>query len=659
MEILDNLNYYFYFIFIYPHNSTKGKIDIPVTDFYPQFMKISSQIKLTHDAYAGFYSAGLTMLNSKTMERFTMTRHTNNETVYTSSDDLTLMVQHEKDSQTGAIRVQTIFTNNSKENITLEMVDSFVISEVEGDKIHRFLSFWSAEGRHKVDNVIDLNLEPSWTHTAYRVEKFGNVGSMPIRKYFPFVAIEDSKTGNFTAVQLYSPASWQMEVIIQEDERVTLTGGIADRDFGQFTKTLKPGEIFITPKAYVATGNSLVDVCDKLVKSQHPDISPVDDHMGITFNEYCTSWGNPSEESMKKIADCIEGKGIDYLVIDAGWFIQGKGKWWDETGNWNYSQKLFPNGLKPVADYIKSKGMIPGIWYEFENVSPMCELFEKDEYLVKKDSRPLTVGDRRFLDMQKDIVKDHLNKMVIDNLKDAGFGYIKVDYNDTMGMGCDGPDGMGENLRQKVLATQDFFRKMKAQIPELVIENCSSGGHRLEPSFMELASMASFSDAHEITALPLIAAALQLLIKPEQSQIWAVLRKDDSPARLYYSLCATLFGRMGLSGDIYDISKDQWAILEEGIAFYKKAADIIKNGKTTLIHSTSKSNNNPSGGQLSIREYEGKCLVIYHRFENSKDVYDFIEDEEISLNLKEEKIFSSFGCADQDFSAKAFILDLN
>ena len=335
-----------------------------------------------------------------------MTRHTNNETVYTSSDDLTLMVQHEKDSQTGAIRVQTIFTNNSKENITLEMVDSFVISEVAGDKIHRFLSFWSAEGRHKVDNVIDLNLEPSWTHTAYRVEKFGNVGSMPIRKYFPFVAIEDSKTGNFTAVQLYSPASWQMEVIIQEDERVTLTGGIADRDFGQFTKTLKPGEIFITPKAYVATGNSLVDVCDKLVKSQHPDISPVDDHMGITSNEYCTTWGNPSEESMKKIADCIEGKGIDYLVIDAGWFIQGKGKWWDETGNWNYSQKLFPNGLKPVADYIKSKGMIPGIWYEFENVSPMCELFEKDEYLVKKDSRPLTVGDRRFLDMQKDIVKD-------------------------------------------------------------------------------------------------------------------------------------------------------------------------------------------------------------------------------------------------------------
>ncbi len=110
---------------------------------------------------------------------------------------------------------------------------------------------------------------------------------------------------------------------------------------------------------------------------------------------------------------------------------------------------------------------------------------------------PLTVGNVHFLDMEDPWVDAHLTKYVIDNLKENDFGYIKIDYNDTMGIGCDGPEGMGENLRNKVLATQKFFRKMKKEIPDLVIESCSSGGHRLEPSFMELASMASFSDAHE------------------------------------------------------------------------------------------------------------------------------------------------------------------
>ena len=623
-------------------------------------MKISSQIKLTKDAYAGFYSAGLTMLDSKTMERFELVSESENESLYKSTDGLEMKITRTADALTGAIFIQTEFVNNSDSEVSLEMLDSFVVSDIPGDRLHRFLSFWSAEGRHKVDDLVDLNMEQSWTHMAYRIEKFGNVGSMPVRKYFPFVAIENSVSGQFMAFQLYSPASWQIEVIVRENDNVTVAGGIADRDYGHFTKTIKPGERILSPKACMAQGDSLYDVCDKLVKAQNPDISPVDNDMGITFNEYCTTWGNPTEENMIKICDKLAGEDIKYLVMDSGWFIDGDYNWWDITGHWDYAPSRFPNGLKPMADYIRSKGMIPGIWYEFENVSPMCELFNKPEYLVMKDGCPLTVGDRRFLDMNNPDVIEHLSHKVIDTLKDNGFGYIKVDYNDTMGMGCDGPDGIGENLRQKVLGTQNFFKQMKAEIPELVIENCSSGGHRLEPSFMELASMASFSDAHEIAALPIIAASLQLLVKPEQSQIWAVLRADDSDARLYYSLCATLFGRMGLSGDIYDASEHQWDILREGMRFYKSAAHIIKNGKTTLIHNTSKSNNKPNGGQLVIRELGNTKLVVFHRFENSSDVFEFIQQENIldRENLLEgiRKANSCYGHADSDFSAMAWII---
>lgn len=66
-----------------------------------------------------------------------------------------------------------------------------------------------------------------------RVEKFGNTGSMPVRKYFPFLILEDSREQEFIGVQLYCPSSWQIELLCREDETLMVAGGIADRDFSK------------------------------------------------------------------------------------------------------------------------------------------------------------------------------------------------------------------------------------------------------------------------------------------------------------------------------------------------------------------------------------------------------------------------------------------
>ena len=262
--------------------------------------------------------------------------------------------------------------NGSREEISLEMLASIAVRGIRADRIHRLQSFWSAEGKLRTETVEELHLEPSWAKHGLRIEKFGNVGSMPVRKYFPFLALEDSQTGEFLGIQLYCASSWQMEILCREDETLTVTGGLADEDFGHWMKTLAPGESFDAPEAVMARGSSLCQVCDRLVKAQHPAISPTDDHMGIVFNEYCTTWGNPSLENIKRICDRIAGKGIQYLVIDSGWY--GKtGVWWNSVGDWDVNEERFPGGLKPVADYIRSRGMIPGIWFEPETLASECE----------------------------------------------------------------------------------------------------------------------------------------------------------------------------------------------------------------------------------------------------------------------------------------------
>ena len=149
----------------------------------------------------------------------------------------------------------------------------------------------------------------------------------------------------------------------------SVMGGIADRDFGQWMKRVLPGESFTTPDALIARGNSLADVCDKLIKAQRLNISPVDADMGIMFNEYCTSWGNPTIDSIKKLSDRLVGQGVKYLVIDSGWYGLPN-DWACSVGNWEINKDRFPNGLKEAADYIRSRGMIPGLWFEMEVCCP-------------------------------------------------------------------------------------------------------------------------------------------------------------------------------------------------------------------------------------------------------------------------------------------------
>ena len=105
-------------------------------------------------------------------------------------------------------------------------------------------------------------------------------------------------------------------------------------------------------------------------------------------------------------------------------------------------------------------------------------------------------------------------------LKECGFGYLKIDYNETIGIGCDGAESLGEGLRGHIEAVQAFMRRIRQELPDLVIENCSSGSQRTEPSMIALSSVTSFSDTHECVQIPIIAANMHRVILPRQNLVW-------------------------------------------------------------------------------------------------------------------------------------------
>ncbi len=589
------------------------------------------QIHARGDQLTSGYGNGHTLACTTATDamKYVSQKKDGNTIITTISDGNGRTVRHRVCREEGleALRVSAQFENTGAKPVTLNLLSSLNLSGItpftEGDAagalvLHRIRSMWSAEGRLQSETIEEAMLERSWTGHALRLCKFGQKGSMPVRDYFPFAALEDRMAGVTWAVQLACPSSWQIE-IRRKDDCLNMMASLADEDFGQWAKTVQPGETFDTPEAYITAGCGGVDeASQRLLTVQKRDMPRPENALPVMFNEYCTTWGNPTHENLRQIAECLDGRGFEYLVIDAGWYRKPGEGWSDCGGDWIPEEReMFPEGLKATADMIRSHGMKPGLWFEPETCARGSETYRREELLLKRFGTVIDTDNRRFLDMRKEETHRWLEERVTGLLRRCGFAYIKVDYNDCIGIGCDDPDSPGEGLRQNMQGTLRFFRRMREAIPDLVIENCSSGGHRLEPSLMAVSDMASFSDAHECPEIPIIAGALHRVILPAQSQIWAVLQAGDSLRRINYSLINTFLGVMCISGDVIHLSAEQWEKVTEGIGFYREVRHIIRDGRSAFHGEVSASWRHPEGWQAVVRQAGKETLAVIHAFGGS------------------------------------------
>ena len=537
-------------------------------------------------------------------------------------------IRHDEDEP--GLRITSTVRNLRPDEVDIELLTAFSIgglSPFAADdapgrlRLHRARMTWSAEARMVEDSFERLALERSWSGYSVACERFGTVGSMPVNGWHPYAAIEDREAGAVWAAQISSPGSWQMEVFRQKDF-AAFSGGGADWEFGHWRKRLASGAEHKSPEALVTVVHgSVSDAGQRLVRCLQTSLknSPaVEQDLPVIFNEWCTSWGNPTHENISALAARLAGSGVRYVVIDDGWAERPTSAGIQSNGDWVVNRTAFPGGLRLACDAIRAAGMIPGIWFEFEVCNPGSIAWNETAHHLHREGRVLQVGARRFWDFRDPWVHDYLNEKVVTLLRDNGFGYLKVDYNDTIGLGCDDADSLGEGLRQHLDGVQKFFRHLRKVLPDLVIENCSSGGHRLEPSFLELTSMGSFSDAHESEDIPIIAASLLHLIPAAQNQIWAVLRAADSRKRLTYSLAATFLGRMCLSGEIHSLSDDSWNFARGAVDLYRKLAPVIARGEWQRFGQWGEAWQHPRGAQ-AVRCYDQKCnrtFIVWHAFDN-------------------------------------------
>ena len=201
-----------------------------------------------------------------------------------------------------------------------------------------------------------------------------------------------------------------------------------------FRKWVKKGESFETPQVFTMVYNNQ-KTPDEILNTSIPDF--VRKYMGIRLTELKTkptfvynTWEpflkEINEKLVMELAKAAADAGMKEFIIDDGWQ--------DSYGDWGIDMKKFPNGLKPVFDYIKSLGMKPGLWVSIGSAAPSSKVYKThpEWFVLDKNGNPTSLhapDDKGkftacFGTGWYDYIKDILLKLSVD----YGLEYFKLDF---------------------------------------------------------------------------------------------------------------------------------------------------------------------------------------------------------------------------------------
>ena len=282
--------------------------------------------------------------------------------------------------------------------------------------------------------------------------------------------------------------------------------------------------------------------------------------------------GDPTEEKELPLIDAAAAAGCEYFVIDAGWYGEQNEDWWSTVGLWQPSKTRWPRGIRFVLDRIREKGMIPGLWLEPEVAGKRSALAAKpDSWFFMRHGQRVVKNGRLLLDFRNPEVRSYLDGVIERLVKEYGVGYIKMDYNtDTLEGTDQNADSFGQGLLEHNRAVLSWLDGLLDRYPELVIENCGSGGGRMDYGMLSHTQIQSCTDQEEYLRMPAIATGASAGVAPSQLALWSYPLKDADADQASFNMVNAMLLRIHQSGHLAALTPEAAANVKEGIRVYKE-----------------------------------------------------------------------------------------
>ncbi|WP_200811923.1 glycoside hydrolase family 36 protein [Streptomyces sp. 3213.3] len=485
----------------------------------------------------------------------------------------------------GFLRAGVRLVNEGVEPVRLESVTTLTLggisdpgTGVDGLTLHWADNSWLAECRWRRarfrDEVVALNRSAHGHEGRGCFDRYSQ-GSWSTGRHLPVAALTD-RDGGAWLCQIESSAGWRFETGEREGAAYVALFGPDDAHH-QWHQTLAPGEEFRTVPAVLVRAESggldaaFATLTDyrRAIRRDHPDHR----QLPVIYNDYMnTLMGDPTTERLLPLIEAAAGAGAEVFVIDAGWYDDDAQGWWDSVGAWEAAPARFPGGIQEVLDAIRKHGMTPGLWLEPEVVgvrSPLADSLPPEAFFRRGGLR-VTEHGRHHLDLRHPAARAHLDEVVDRLVGEWGVGYLKLDYNINIGPGTEhGTESAGAGLLGHHRAHLDWMAGLLDRHPQLVLENCGSGGLRMDYAQLAVAQLQSTSDQQDPLRYPPIAASAGTAAAPEQAAVWAYPQPDQSPDEIAFTLTGALLGRIHLSGFLNRMSDGQLGLVRSALSVYQ------------------------------------------------------------------------------------------
>lgn len=332
------------------------------------------------------------------------------------------------------------------------------------------------------------------TEQPLHIEPHGGRSS---EEAFPFFNLESEASRQGVMVAVGWTGTWFADLEKRDPSRLTLAAGMLNTDL-----YLYPGEQIRTPSVALMfwSGDRMNghNRFRRLVLAHHS--RKVD---GSPFYPLCSAFNyrdpQPCGEYSCLTADWAVAMVRRYSMfeltpdvfwLDAGWhtgagdFRHGK-SWANTTGNWTVDRERFPEGLKPVSDAVHETGAKFMVWFEPERVMKGTQwATEHKEWMLDTEWPEGSEQSTWYLfDLGNDAACDWLCKYYGDLIEENGIDYYRQDFN-MLPAGywrdADEPGRSGIKEIRHIENLYKFWDYLLDRFPGLLIDNCASGGKRLD-----------------------------------------------------------------------------------------------------------------------------------------------------------------------------------
>lgn len=479
-----------------------------------------------------------------------------------------------------AITRSVIVENHGKEGVYLEKAYSGCL-DME-DRNFQVVSLMGAWARERYIQRLPLG------YGRQRAASFRGESSHQEHPFMALVTPETTEdTGEVYAMNFVYSGNFIAQAEKDQFDSVRMVMGLHP---DEFCWKLEPGDTFTAPEVVMVYSDQGFGKMTRLfhrLYRNHLIRSPyLHKERPILINNWEATYFQFDEKKLLDIARESRKLGIEMMVMDDGWF--GK-RDTDESslGDWQVNEGKLKGGLKKLAEQVNDMGMKFGIWFEPEMVSPDSDLYRAHpDWAIQIPGRDITqVRQQYVLDLSRQEVVDGVYEMVAEILRNAPIAYVKWDMNRplcTLGSLGLPPERMGELSHRYMLGVYQMQERLTEEFPDLLLENCSSGGGRFDPGMLYYSPQIWCSDdtdaverlaIQEGTAMvyPLSTMGAHVSACPNH----IVGRVTPFETRGYVALAGTF----GYELDITKLSEEEKEMVKEQVRLYHRYHKVIADGE--------------------------------------------------------------------------------